>query len=264
MDRTMRRLASVLATSAMMASCAPVDRDVERGRMISSIRAAASDVPMLRDDPIFRAAVAAEAHLPREDFVPRSARAQAYVGAPLEIGWGQTISDPYVMAIMTASVKVVRGSRVLEIGTGSGYQAAVLAELGAHVSTIEIVPQLARRAAATLRGRGYRNVTIRAGDGFAGWPERAPFDAVMVTAGSARVPQPLLDQLRIGGRLVMPVGPSTATEHLEVFTKRGDGGFDACSLGWAMFVPLTGRGFVPDRPGVGDHGKPWCYGAPVT
>lgn len=120
MDRTMRRLASVLATSAMMASCAPVDRDVERGRMISSMKAAASDVPMLRDDPTFRAAVAAEAHLPREDFVPRTARAQAYVGAPLEIGWGQTISDPYVMAIMTASVKVVRGSRVLEIGTGPG------------------------------------------------------------------------------------------------------------------------------------------------
>ncbi len=232
--------------------------------MISSIKAAAADIPALRDDPVFQAAVEVEARLPREDFVPRAAKPQAYVGAPLEIGWQQTTSDPYVMAIMTAAVHVRRGSNVLEIGTGSGYQAAILAELGADVSTIEIVPQLARQAATTLRRRGYRNVHARVGDGFAGWPERAPFDAIMVTAGSARIPQPLLDQLRIGGRLVMPIGPSTATERLEVFTKRSDGGFDACSLGWAMFVPLTGRGFVSDRPGVGDHGKPWCYGAPVT
>lgn len=232
--------------------------------MIASINAAAADVPALRDDPVFQAAVAAEARLPREDFVPRSASSTAYIGAPLEIGWKQTISDPYVMAIMTSAVQVVRGSRVLEIGTGSGYQAAILAELGAEVSTIEIVPQLAKRAGATLRRHGYRNVRVRAGDGFAGWPENAPYDAVIVTAGSAAVPRPLLDQLRIGGRLVMPIGPSTATERLEVYTKQPDGSVTACSLGWAMFVPLTGRGFAADRPGVGDHNKPWCYGASVT
>ncbi|WP_333840394.1 protein-L-isoaspartate(D-aspartate) O-methyltransferase [Novosphingobium sp.] len=232
--------------------------------MIASIKAAAADVPLLRADPTFQAAVAVEANLPREDFVPRAAKTQAYVGAPLEIGWQQTISDPYIMAIMTAASRVGRGSRVLEIGTGSGYQAAILAELGADVSTIEIVPQLARKAAATLRRHGYRRVRVRVGDGFAGWPERAPFDAVMVTAGSASVPTPLLDQLRTGGRLVMPIGPSTATERLEVFTKQADGSVVACSLGWAMFVPLTGRGYAADRPGIGDHAKPWCYGASVT
>lgn len=240
------------------------DRTKERFRMIASITAAAADVPALRTDPVFQAAVAAEARLPREAFVPRSASSAAYVGAPLEIGWKQTISDPYVMAVMTAAVKVSHGSRVLEIGTGSGYQAAILAELGADVSTIEIVPQLARRAAKTLRRRGYASVRVRFSDGFGGWPDRAPFDAILVTAGSASVPQPLLDQLGIGGRLVMPIGPSTATERLEVYTKQGDGTLAACSLGWAMFVPLTGRGFTPDRPGIGDHRKPWCFGAPVT
>jgi len=240
------------------------NRTPERVRMINSIRAAAADVPALRDDPFFQAAVAVEANLPREDFVPDAAKPQAYVGAPLEIGWQQTISDPYVMAVMTAAVQVQGGSRVLEIGTGSGYQAAILAELGAEVSTIEIVPQLARQAATALRRRGYRKVHARVGDGFAGWPERAPFDAVIVTAGSANVPTPLLDQLRTGGRLVMPVGPSTATERLQVFKKLADGSVVACSLGWAMFVPLTGRGYAPDRPGIGDHRKPWCFGASVT
>ncbi|WP_336869346.1 protein-L-isoaspartate(D-aspartate) O-methyltransferase [Sphingomonas sanguinis] len=261
--KTFLGLVCLTGASAAIGFSAP-DRTDERARMISSIKAAAADVPALRDDPFFQAAVAVEKNLPREDFVPRAAKRQAYIGAPLEIGWQQTISDPYVMAIMTAAVQVHRGSRVLEIGTGSGYQAAILAELGAEVSTIEIVPQLARQAATALRRRGYRNVHARVGDGFAGWPERAPFDAVIVTAGSASVPTPLLDQLRIGGRLVMPIGPSTATERLEVFTKQADGNVVACSLGWAMFVPLTGRGYAPDRPGVGDHGKPWCFGASVT
>ena len=256
-------LVCLTGASAAIGSFAQ-NRTGERARMISSIKAAAADVPALRDDPFFRAAVAVEAKLPREDFIPRAAKPQAYIGAPLEIGWQQTISDPYVMAIMTAAVHVRRKSRVLEVGTGSGYQAAILAELGAEVSTIEIVPQLAHQAATALRRRGYRNVHARVGDGFVGWPERAPFDAVIVTAGSASVPTSLLDQLRIGGRLVMPIGPSTATERLEVFTKQTDGSVVACSLGWAMFVPLTGRGYAPDRPGVGDHAKPWCFGASVT
>lgn len=255
-------VAALLASS--MAGCVTVDRASERQRMIASIEKAASDVPALRDDPVFVAAIRAEARLPREQFVPKAAVPYAYVGAPLEIGWRQTISDPYIMAVMTAAVRVRPGTRVLEVGTGSGYQAALLAELGADVSTIEIVPGLARRAGALLRRRGYGNVTVRTGDGFAGWPDRAPFDAVMVTAGAAKVPQPLLDQLRTGGRLVMPVGPSTPTEHLMVYTKREDGGFDVCSLGWAMFVPLTGRGFTGERPGLSERSSPLCYGAPVT
>ena len=139
-------LVYLLAAAATIGSAAP-DRAGERARMIGSIKSAAADVPALRDDRFFQAAVAVEAKLPREDFVPRAARPQAYIGAPLEIGRQQTISDPYVMAIMTAAVQVQRGSRVLEVGTGSGYQAAILADLGAEVSTIEIVPQLARQAA---------------------------------------------------------------------------------------------------------------------
>ncbi|RSU65272.1 protein-L-isoaspartate O-methyltransferase [Sphingomonas sp. S-NIH.Pt1_0416] len=232
--------------------------------MIRTIRHIAGETPALAADPRFAATLAVEARLPREQFVPKAARRYVYFGTPLRIGWEQTISDPYIMAVMTAAAGIDRGSNVLEIGTGSGYQAAVLAELGARVATIEIVPQLATRAATTLRRRGYRNVTSRTGDGFAGWSDRAPFDAILVTAGAARVPQPLLDQLRVGGRLVMPIGPSTATEHLQVYLKRADGAFDVCSLGWAMFVPLTGRGNTPDRPGIGDRTIRWCYGAPVT
>nr|WP_246616807.1 methyltransferase domain-containing protein [Sphingomonas yunnanensis] len=193
MKKTFLGLVYLSAAVATIGSTSS-DRTGERARMIGSIKVAAADIPASRDDPYFRAAVAVEARLPREVFVPRAAKPQAYFGAPLEIGWQQTISDPYVMAIMTAAVRVQRGSRVLEIGTGSGYQAAILAELGAAVSTIEIVPQLARQAVRALRRRGYRKVHARVGDGFAGWPERAPFDAVIVTAGSASVPAPLLDQ----------------------------------------------------------------------
>ncbi len=262
--RGLARAPLLLLIALLPAGCATTDRAAERGRMIASISAVTQDVPGLRNDPSFMAAIAAESRLPREAFLPRRARRYAYLGAPLMIGWNQTISDPYVMAIMTAAARIVPGSRVLEIGTGSGYQAALLAELGAKVWTIEIVPQLASRSSAVLRRRGYRDVTVRHGDGFAGWADQAPFDAVIVTAGSATVPPPLLDQLRIGGRLVMPVGPSTATEHLEVYTKAADGRVNRCSLGWAMFVPLTGRGFTPDRPGLSRSTPAWCFGAPVT
>lgn len=264
--RGLRRRAWPLLLPAMLAtsSCAAWHRDAARRAMISSLRASAEEVPALHRDPVFQAAIAAEARLPRERFVPEAARSYAYLGTPIEIGWSQTISDPYIMAVMTAAARIVRGSAVLEVGTGSGYQAAVLAELGANVSTVEIVPALAARAERVLRASGYRTVAARAGDGFAGWPDHAPFDAILVTAGAARVPQPLLDQLRVGGRLVMPIGPSAPMEYLQVYTKRGDGSFEICSLGWAMFVPLTGRGMTPERPGIGDHALPWCYGAPVT
>lgn len=257
------RVVAAFASTFCLASCA-TPATPGRDRMISGMRMMAKEVPALSADPVFAAALAAEARLPREDFVPKAARPLVYLGTPLEIGWDQTISDPWIMAVMTAAVRARPGAKVLEIGTGSGYQAAVLAEMGARVWSIEIVPQLARKAARTLRSRGYRDVTVRAGDGYGGWPEQAPFDAVMVTAGSAKVAPALLDQLRVGGRLVMPIGPSTPTERLEVYTKRADGGFDACSLGIAMFVPLTGRGQTPERQGIGDHSKPWCYGEPVT
>lgn len=255
---------ALAAVLAMLPSCTTADRSADRARMMASIAAVTRDIPAMANDPGFIAALEVEARLPRERFVPKAARPFAYIGAPLNIGWEQTISDPYIVAMMTAAAKVGPSSKVLEIGTGSGYQAAVLAERGARVWTIEIIPELATRAARTLRRLGYRQISARAGDGFAGWPDHAPFDAVIVTAGAARVPQLLLDQLKVGGRLVMPIGPSTPTEQLLVHTKRPDGGFDICSLGRAMFVPLMGSGRTAERPGIVDRTKPWCYGASVT
>jgi protein-L-isoaspartate(D-aspartate) O-methyltransferase len=144
--------------------------------------------------------------VPRHRFVPATLQHLAYADRPLPIGHGQTISQPYIVAYMTEALQVEAAHRVLEIGTGSGYQAAVLARLARAVYTIEIVPELARRAAATLKELGYASVDVRAGDGYAGWPEHAPFDRIMVTAAPEEVPQPLIDQLATGGRMVIPVG----------------------------------------------------------
>jgi protein-L-isoaspartate(D-aspartate) O-methyltransferase len=144
--------------------------------------------------------------VPRHRFVPATLQHLAYADRPLPIGHGQTISQPYIVAYMTEALQVEPTHRVLEIGTGSGYQAAVLARLARAVYTIEIVPELARRAAATLEESGYANVDVRAGDGYAGWPEHAPFDRIMVTAAPEDIPQPLIDQLATDGRMVIPVG----------------------------------------------------------
>jgi protein-L-isoaspartate(D-aspartate) O-methyltransferase len=142
----------------------------------------------------------------RERFVPSDVAAQAYADRPLPIGHGQTISQPFIVAYMTEALQVTNNKKVLEIGTGSGYQAAVLGELAREVYTIEIVPELADRARNTLAALGYRNVRVRTGDGYLGWPEQAPFDAIMVTAAPDHVPQPLADHLEVNGRMVIPVG----------------------------------------------------------
>jgi protein-L-isoaspartate(D-aspartate) O-methyltransferase len=144
--------------------------------------------------------------VPRHALVPKDVRAQAYADWPVPIGEGQTISQPYIVAYMTEQLALKGGERVLEVGTGSGYQAAVLAELAAEVYTIEIVPALGKRAAGDLARLGYKNITVRVGDGYRGWPEKAPFDAILVTAAPPEVPAPLLEQLKPGGRLVLPVG----------------------------------------------------------
>lgn len=254
----------VVVCAVVLTSCA-TSRVGERQKMARKIDQMAAVAPSLANDPVFRRALAAVAVLPREAFVPRSQRSKVYRNTPLEIGWGQTISDPYIVAVMTAAAKVQAGANVLEVGTGSGYQAAMLAQLGARVATIEIVPQLAARAAQTLRQLGYTSVMSRAGDGFGGWPDRAPFDAIIVTAGADKVPKPLLDQLKPGGRLIMPIGPSWPLEQIEVFTKNRDGSTIKCSLGSAMFVPLTGRGETPEgNGGLYDRTIPLCYGVPVT
>jgi protein-L-isoaspartate(D-aspartate) O-methyltransferase len=177
------------------------------------------------------------AKVPRENFVPKEWRARAYEDRPLSIGFGQTISQPFMVALMTQSLKPKPGDRILEIGTGSGYQAAVLAELAAQVYTIEIVRPLAQRAALVLNAHGYKNVLVKGGDGYKGWPEHAPFDAIIVTAAPDHVPQPLVEQLKEGGRMIIPVGKAFAQE-LYLLEKRG-GIVKQTAVIPVKFVPLT-------------------------
>ena len=176
--------------------------------------------------------------VPRERFVPAARRDQAFDDVPLPIGEGQTISQPYIVALMSSLLELRGDERVLEIGTGSGYPAAILAELAAEVYTIEIIESLGERARRTLSELGYTNVHVRIGDGYKGWPEAAPFDAVLVTAAPERIPQPLLDQLRVGGRLVIPVGGFF--QELQVITKTEDG-IRKQAVTPVRFVPMTGR-----------------------
>jgi protein-L-isoaspartate(D-aspartate) O-methyltransferase len=185
-----------------------------------------------------KAVLAAMRKVPRHQFVPPEMAPYAYSDRPLPIGFDQTISQPSIVARMTELAAVRKGQRVLEIGTGSGYQAAVLAALGAEVYTIEIVEQLGKRAATDLARLGYGGVKTRIGDGYQGWPEAAPFDAIIVTAAPPRVPEPLRQQLRVGGRLVIPVGE--ASQELRVLT-RTETGFEDRSVFPVRFVPMTGE-----------------------
>jgi protein-L-isoaspartate(D-aspartate) O-methyltransferase len=188
------------------------------------------------------AVMAAIAAVPRHEFVPAQLREHAYENTALPIGADQTISQPFIVALMTHLARLDEDSIVLEVGTGSGYQAAVLASIVRHVYTIEIVESLGRRAEATLDRLGYGNVTVRIGDGYAGWPEAGPFDAIVVTAAPDEVPEPLLAQLRPGGRLVVPVGGQHEAQSLEVIEKREDGGVETTEVLPVMFVPLTRGG----------------------
>ncbi|MDE0691469.1 MAG: protein-L-isoaspartate(D-aspartate) O-methyltransferase [Gammaproteobacteria bacterium] len=185
------------------------------------------------------AVLKAMATVPREEFVPDGARAVAYVNRPLPIGHGQTISQPFIVALMTHLLEPTAESRVLEIGTGSGYQAAVLATVVDTVHTIEIIPELAEDAAARLKRLGYDNVEVKAGDGWYGWPEAAPFDAIMVTAVGEDVPDKLVQQLRPGGRLVLPIGDDF-DQNLAVVEKAEDGEITMRHVLPVRFVPLTG------------------------
>jgi protein-L-isoaspartate(D-aspartate) O-methyltransferase len=194
----------------------------------------------LRDDPRLRAILRVIGRLPREDFVPAGQRASAYAPTPLPIGGGQTISDPFIMAYMTRKLELRPSDRVLEIGTGSGYQAAILGALVERVHSIEIIPELAERAALTLREHGFANVQVRQGDGYAGWPEAAPFDAIIVTAGAVRIPPALVAQLRPGGRMILPLGANWAEQRMTLVRKRRDGSIDVSACGWVVFVPFVG------------------------
>ncbi len=183
--------------------------------------------------------MAAMVTVPRHEFVPAAVRQFSYDNRPLPIGEGQTISQPYIVALMTDLAEVGPDSVVLEIGTGSGYQAAVLAEIVEHVYTIEIVEPLGLRATGTLDRLGYDNVTVRVGDGYQGWPEFAPFDAILVTAAPEQIPQPLIDQLAVGGKLVVPVGEQSRTQSLQVLDKLPEGETRVTGVLPVLFVPFT-------------------------
>ncbi|MDD5560407.1 protein-L-isoaspartate(D-aspartate) O-methyltransferase [Candidatus Methylomirabilis sp.] len=183
--------------------------------------------------------------VPRHLFVEPALEYYAYEDRPLSIGAGQTISQPYIVALMIQLLRVQPWHRVLEVGTGSGYQAAILAELAAEVYTVEIIPSLAEEACTRLAALGYGNVHAQQGDGYEGWPEVAPFDGIVVAAGAPQIPLPLIEQLREGGRMAIPVGIARGTQDLILGEKRG-GKFLVRSIAPVVFVPLTGKGGAQD------------------
>jgi protein-L-isoaspartate(D-aspartate) O-methyltransferase len=178
---------------------------------------------------------------PRHLFVPENVKAKAYATHPLPIGYGQTISDAYIVAVMTYVLDLKPGDKVLEIGTGSGYQAAILSPLVDQIFTIEIVAPLAERARNLLQSLNYRNVEVRSGDGYRGWPEQAPFDAIVVTAGASHIPPDLLEQLKPGGKMVIPVGEKFWEEELILLARKKNGKIVKKSLGPVFFVDFTGE-----------------------
>ena len=190
-----------------------------------------------------RAVLEAMRRVPRHEFVRAKYREHAYDNHPLPIGDKQTISQPLVVAHMTEALRIGPEDKVLEVGTGSGYQAAVLAELGANVYSVEIIPRLASWAKENLRRAGYERVHLRTGDGHLGWEEESPFDAIVVTAAPEHIPKPLVAQLTLGGYLVAPVGPAGAYQDL-MLVKRTEGGVRTVNLGPVAFVPMTGEAMI--------------------
>ena len=210
----------------------------QRQALVAELRRANPLAVRTRIDP---AVLEVLARVPRHEFVPEAQRRHAYENRPLAIGHGQTISQPYIVALMTSLVRPAPSQKILEVGTGSGYQAAVLAEAGASVYSVEIIEPLARQAAQRLRVLGYRNVQTRIGDGYYGWKEHAPYDAIVVTAAASSIPPPLIAQLKPGGRMVIPVGSSFFTQTLMLVEKRADGRVRTRQLLPVQFVPLTGE-----------------------
>ena len=196
---------------------------------------------MIGKDALDPRVMDAMAKTPREEFVPNTYLEAAFDNGPLPIGHGQTISQPYIVALMTDLLELDAGDTVLEVGTGSGYQTAILSQLCRQVYTIEYVPALADLARARLHRLGYDNITAMTGNGYDGWPEHAPFDAIIVTAAASHVPQPLVDQLKPGGRLVIPVGYPHMYQELKLVQKNEDGEIDVRDVLGVAFVPLQGE-----------------------
>ncbi len=220
-----------VALFVSLSACAQDEFNAQRERMVQE-QIADRDI----SDP---AVLRAMRTVPRHLFVPELSRPGAYDDHPLSIGHGQTISQPYIVALMTQMLEVRSSDRVLEIGTGSGYQAAVLSLIAKHVYTIEIVPELARSAESLLRKLGYQNVTVKYGDGYLGWPEEGPFNRIILTAAPPDVPQALIQQLQNGGRLVAPVGFSPLSQELVLIEKRADGTIVRRAGIPVRFVPMV-------------------------
>jgi protein-L-isoaspartate(D-aspartate) O-methyltransferase len=231
----MRLLLLTLALPVLAPQIAPAqdERAAERHSMVERHIAGEG----IEDEAVLEAMRA----VPRHEFVPAERRGRAYANRPLPIGHGQTISQPYIVAYMTEVLDPDADDRVLEVGTGSAYQAAVLAEIVDEVYTIEIIEPLARSARRRIERLGYDNVSVRQGDGYFGWPEHAPYDAIIVTAAAGHIPSPLVEQLKSGGRMVIPVGPVYAVQTLILVTKDEAGEVSTEQLLPVRFVPMTGR-----------------------
>lgn len=229
----------LLGVLMMNTACGQANYDTEREALVELLREESALAVEYGAPPVSEATLAVIGRVPRHEFVPDAERPYAYRNHPLPIGGGQTISQPYIVALMTELAEVTKDDVVLEIGTGSGYQAAVLSELAGRVFTIEIIDWLGRRAAVDLERLDYDNVKVKIGDGYAGWPEHAPFDAILVTAAPEQVPEPLIEQLAVGGRMVIPVGARDGIQTLRLLTKEPDGSVRTDSVIPVRFVPLT-------------------------
>ena len=228
---------SLLILLTLAPAAWPDDFAAQRAALIAEVREfARQENPAGFDEDVLQAMMRVERH----EFVPDKSRPQAYRNHPLPIGYGQTISQPYIVALMTDLLEISADDSVLEIGTGSGYQAAVLAELAAQVYSIEIVEPLAKQVRERLTRLGYRNITTRLGDGYFGWEEHAPFDSIIVTAAASHVPPPLVRQLKRGGRMVIPVGGQFQVQFLLLVEKDLQGEVTSRQLTAVRFVPLTG------------------------
>jgi len=234
-----RTLLLFAAGLGLGSACGQMNYDSERQAMVEELREESRQSEQYGAPPLSEPVLEVLARVPRHEFVPEDLRRYAYENRPLPIGAQQTISQPYIVALMTDLAEVAKDDVVLEIGTGSGYQAAVLSELAGQVFTIEIIEMLGRRAADDLARLGYDNVSARIGDGYAGWPDEAPFDAILVTAAPEEIPEPLIEQLAVGGRMVIPVGAEDEVQILQVLSKGEDGLVIVHNVTAVRFVPLT-------------------------
>ena len=240
------RFAAILLLPAALAAspaAAGDERAAERQRLMQEIASQLRETRNTTGRPSLSPRVAEALNkVPRHAFVPADQQAYAYQNRPLPIGHGQTISQPYIVALMTDLAQAQPDHKVLEVGTGSGYQAAVMAQLARAVYSIEIIEPLGLAARERLRAQGYRNVEVRLGDGYHGWEEHAPYDAILVTAAASHIPPPLIRQLKPGGRMVIPVGPAFMVQQLMLVEKNADGTVSTRQILPVAFVPLTGSG----------------------